>query len=82
MGWYGVLAGSSVNFLKIYAARLGGNSFQIGMLDATTALVCLLLAIPAGHWIMKRPIGKMVFWTSVVYRLGVLLWILLPWFFD
>ncbi len=82
MGWYGVLAGSSINFLKIYAARLGGNGFQIGMLDASTALVGLALAIPAGHWIVKRPIGKMIFWTSVVYRLGFLLWIPLPWLFN
>ncbi len=82
MGWYGVLAGSSINFLKIYAARLGGNGFQIGMLDASAALVGLMLAIPAGHWIVKRPIGKTIFWTSVVYRLGFLLWVLLPWVFN
>jgi len=82
MGWYGVLAGSSINFLKIYAARLGGNGFQIGMLDASAALVGLLLAIPAGQWIVKRPIGKTIFWTSVVYRLGFLLWVLLPWLFN
>jgi len=82
MGWYGVLAGSSINFLKIYAARLGGNGFQIGMLDASAALVGLTLAIPAGHWIVKRPIGKAIFWTSVVYRLGFLLWVLLPWLFN
>ncbi len=82
MGWYGVLAGSSINFLKIYAARLGGNGFQIGMLDASTAVVGLALAIPAGHWIVKRSIGKMIFWTSVVYRLGFLLWVLLPWLFN
>ena len=82
MGWYGVLAGSSINFLKIYAARLGGNGFQIGMLDASAALVGLSLAIPAGHWIVKRHIGKAIFWTSVVYRLGFLLWVLLPWLFN
>jgi MFS family permease len=82
MGWYGVLAGSSINFLKIFAARLGGNAFQIGMLDASAALVGLTLAIPAGHWIMKRHIGKTIFWTSVVYRLGFLLWALLPWLLN
>jgi MFS family permease len=82
MGWYGVLAGSSVNFLKIYAARLGGNAFQIGMLDASAAFVGLSLAIPAGQWIVKRPIRKVIFWTSVVYRLGFLLWVLLPWLFN
>jgi MFS family permease len=82
MGWYGVLAGSSINFLKIYAARLGGNGFQIGMLDASAALVGLSLAIPAGHWIVKRHIGRTIFWTSVVYRIGFLLWVLLPWLFT
>jgi MFS family permease len=82
MAWYGVLAGSSINFLKIFAARLGGNGFQIGMLDASAALVGLSLAIPAGHWIMNRHIGKAIFWTSVVYRIGFLLWVLLPWLFT
>ena len=82
MGWYGVLAGSSINFLKIYAARLGGNGFQIGMLDASAALVGLTLAIPAGHWLLNRHIGKTIFWTSVVYRLGFLLWVALPWLFN
>lgn len=82
IGWYGILAGSSINFLKIYAARLGANGFQIGMLDASAALVSLLLAIPAGHWIAKRPIGKAIFWTSVIYRIGFLLWIPLPWLFG
>ena len=82
MAWYGVLAGSSINFLKIFAARLGGNGFQIGMLDASAALVGLSLAIPAGHWIVKRHIGRAIFWTSVVYRIGFLLWVLLPWLFN
>ena len=82
MAWYGVLAGSSINFLKIFAARLGGNGFQIGMLDASAALVGLSLAIPAGHWIVKRHIGNAIFWTSVVYRIGFLLWVLLPWLFN
>jgi MFS family permease len=82
IGWFGVLSGSSVNFLNIYAARLGANSFQIGLLGAMAAAVSLMLAIPSGHWIQKRPIGKAVFWTSVVYRIGFLLWVPLPWLFG
>lgn len=82
IGWFGILSGSSVNFLNIYATRLGANGFQIGLLGATAAAVSLLLAIPSGHWIQKRPIGKAVFWTSVVYRIGFLLWIPLPWIFG
>lgn len=82
MGWYGVLAGSSVNFLNIYATRLGANGFEIGLLTAVGALVSLALAIPAGHWIEGRPIGRTVFWSSVIYRIGFLLWIPLPWMFG
>ena len=82
IGWFGVLSGSSVNFLNIYATRLGANGFQIGLLSAMAAVVSLMLAIPSGHWIQKRPIGKAVFWTSVIYRIGFLFWIPLPWMFS
>jgi len=82
IGWFGVLSGSSVNFLNIYAARLGATGFQIGLLGAMAAAVSLLLAIPSGHWIGKRHIGKAVFWTSVIYRIGFLLWVPLPWLFG
>ncbi len=82
IGWFGILSGSSVNFLNIYATRLGANGFQIGLLGAMAAAVSLVLAIPSGHWIQKRPIGKAVFWTSVIYRIGFLLWIPLPWIFS
>jgi MFS family permease len=82
MGWYGILAGSSINFLNIYAARLGANGFEIGLLTAMGAIVSLTLSIPAGHWIEARPIGKGVFWSSVVYRIGFLLWVPLPWLFG
>jgi len=82
IGWFGILSGSSVNFLTIYATRLGANGFQIGLLGAMAAAVSLVLAIPSGHWIQKRSIGKAVFWTSVIYRIGFLLWIPLPWLFS
>ncbi len=82
IGWFGVLSGSSVNFLNIYAARLGATGFQIGLLGAMAAAVSLVLAIPSGHWISKRHIGKAVFWASVIYRIGFLLWVPLPWLFG
>jgi MFS family permease len=82
IGWFGVLSGSAINFLNIYATRLGANGFEIGLLTAMGAIVSLMLAIPAGHWIEARPVGKAVFWSSVIYRLGFLLWIPLPWLFG
>ena len=82
IAWYGVLSGTAVNFLNVYATRLGASGLQIGLLTATAAIVNLFLAIPAGHWISKRHTGKAVFWSSVLFRIGYLLWIPLPWFFN
>ena len=82
IAWFGVLSGSAINFLNIYATRLGATPFQIGLLSATTAVVNLVFAIPVGHWLANRSIGKAVFWTSIFYRVGFLLWVPLPWLFD
>ncbi len=82
IGWFGVLSGSSINFLNVYATRLGASGIQIGLLGAMSALVSLVLVIPAGRWLEKRAIGRAVFWTSVVYRVGFLLFVPLPWLFN
>jgi MFS family permease len=82
IAWFGVLSGSAVNFLNIYAVRVGATGFQIGLIGAMSAIVNLFLAIPAGHWLQKQQTGKAIFWTSVVYRLGFLPFIFLPWLFD
>ncbi len=78
IGWYGLLAGSAVNFLNVYATRLGASGLQIGLLGAMAAALNLVLAIPAGRWLEKRPIGRAVFWTSIIYRAGFLTWAFLP----
>jgi len=82
IGWFGVLSGSAVNFINVYATRLGATGFQIGLLGAVSAVVSLLIAIPAGRWIEKHNTGRAVFWSSVIYRFGFLLWIPLPWLFN
>lgn len=82
IAWFGVLSGSAINFLNIYATRLGASGLQIGLIGAMAAIVNLFLAIPAGLWIEKRNIGKAVFWSSVFFRIGYLLWIPLPWLFN
>ncbi len=82
IAWYGLLAGSAVNFLTVYAARLGASGLQIGLLSALTAAVNLVLAIPAGRWLERRPVEKAVFWTAVAYRAGYLLWVFLPFMFG
>ncbi len=79
MLWFGTLSGSAMSFLTIYATRLGASGLQIGLLAAVSAMVSLVLSIPAGNWLHRVPIGKAVFWTAVLSRLGYLLWIPLPW---
>lgn len=82
IAWFGVLSGSAVNFLNIYAARIGATGFQIGLIGAMSAIVSLFLAIPAGRWLQTRYRGKAIFWTSVFYRVGFLFFVFLPWLFD
>lgn len=78
IGWFGILSGSAVNFLNVYAARLGASALQIGLIAAASAVVNLLIAIPAASWVEKRNINRAVFWSSVFYRLGYAFWIPLP----
>jgi len=78
IGWFGILSGSSVNFLNVYAARLGATALQIGLIAAASAVVSLLIAIPSARWVENRNTNRAVFWSSVFYRLGYAVWIPLP----
>ena len=78
IAWYGLLAGSTIAFLGVYAARLGASAFEIGLLSAGPATVNLLVTIPAGRYLQNRPIGKSVFASTVIFRSFYLLYALLP----
>ena len=82
IGWFGILSGSSISFLSIYATRLGARAFQIGLLGAVPAVMSLIFAIPASRFLQRTPIDKAVFWMAVFYRLGYLFWIPLPWLLN
>ena len=82
IGWFGILSGSSVNFLSVYATRLGATGLQIGLLSSMAAVVSLVLAIPTGRWLETQDLSPAVFRASVWYRLGYLLWVPLPWLFN
>jgi MFS family permease len=79
IAWYGVLSGSAISFLTVYATRLGGDAFQIGLLTAGPAVVNLLATLPSGRWLETRPIGPAVFWSAAFHRLFYLLWVIIPW---
>ncbi len=82
MAWFGVLSGAAINFLNVYATRIGATGFQIGLLSAMSAIVSLIFAIPTGRWLETRTRGRAVFWTSVFYRIGFLLYVPLPWLLN
>ena len=79
---FGILSGTVINFLNIYAARIGATGFQIGIIGAMSAVVNLFLAIPAGRWLSKRNTSRAIFWTSVYYRIGYLFFIFIPQYAD
>lgn len=79
VAWFGVLSGSAISFLSVYAARLGASSFAIGLLSAGPAVINLLLTLPAGRWLEGRPIIRSSFVSSVWHRLGYVALVGLPW---
>lgn len=81
IGWYGLLSGSTLAFLNIYAARLEASAFAIGLLTAGPGVVNLLFSIPAGRWLEGRSFIRVSFWTSLIQRLGYVAMICLPWLF-
>ncbi|MDD5370992.1 MAG: MFS transporter [Anaerolineaceae bacterium] len=79
IAWFGVLNGSTIAFLSIYAARLGASTQQLGLLNAVPAIINLMFALPAGHWLETHVHGRPVFWASIIHRLFYLALIPLPW---
>ena len=65
IGWFGLLSGSTVNFLSIYATRVGATAFQIGLIGAMSAVVSLCLAIPVGRWLQTQKTDRAVFQSAV-----------------
>ena len=77
--WYGVLSGSIIAFLQIYAVRIGANVFQVALLSSAPALVNVLLGLQAGHWLANKPLNRITFVTALWHRAGYLLLVPLPW---
>lgn len=50
----GITAGVA-SFLSVFLVRLGATSFQVGLLTAMPALTGMLLAIPVGEFLARKP---------------------------
>ncbi len=78
IGWFGLLAGSTLSFIAIYAARLGANGLQVGLLSAGPALVNMLFSLPLGRWLESQPLVRANVLAALWSRLGYLLLLLFP----
>ena len=75
---FGVLNGSAVAFLQVFATRLGATREQLGLLAAIPAMVAIAIALPSGGWLRDRSPKRMTVITAIIYRAFYLLWALLP----
>lgn len=80
--WFGVLAGSTLSFQAVYAARLGASGFQIGLLSAGPAVVNLIFTLPSGRWLEGKSLIKASFRSAILQRLGYVFLVALPWLFT
>ena len=80
--WFGVLSGSTLAFVAVYATRLGATGLEISLLTAGPAVVNLLVSMPFGRWLEGRPLVRPTFWSAALNRLGYLALIVLPWLFG
>ncbi|MCA9917353.1 MAG: MFS transporter [Anaerolineales bacterium] len=78
IAWFGILSGSAIAFMSIFAARQGASGFQLGLLSAAPAIVNLAVTLPAGQWLQHRSLSRAVFWTSFWHRLVYLPMVFLP----
>jgi MFS family permease len=81
IAWFGLLSGSTIAFLSIYAARIGANGTQVGLINAGPALINLFVALPFANWMRRKKLGKTVFWSAWWQRIFYVLLVPLPMFF-
>ena len=68
IAWFGVLSGSAMAFVAVYAARQGATGLQLGLLSASPALVNLGCTLPAARW---RYSPAAVYWPPSPDALGI-----------
>lgn len=82
IAWWGVLNGSVIVFLAVYASRLGASSFQIGILTASPALINILMTFPTNVLVRGKStfqvLRRAALFTRLFYALFIPLPILLP----
>lgn len=67
--WYGVLNGSTIAFLSVYAARIGASGDQVGWLGAVGAMANLIFTLPVGYFLARRSISRSVMLSALINRI-------------
>lgn len=78
IAWFGVLNGSAIAFIAVYATRIGASAFQLSLLAALPAVVNLVMALPAGRWLQDKPVDRATVITAILNRWFYILWVFLP----
>ena len=78
VAWFGLLFGSTISFLAVFATRLGATGWQLALLTAGPAMVSVMFTLPAGSWLEKRKLGPAVTQTAVWHRVAYLVLVPLP----
>jgi hypothetical protein len=79
VAWFGVLAGTAMAFLSVYAARLGADAVHVALLTAGPAALNLIFSLQYGRWLEGRPLARITFRSSVAHRVIYILFVILPW---
>lgn len=77
--WFGILAGSTMAFVAIFAARQGASSLEVSLLTAGPALINLAITLPVGRWLEGRRLIRTTFVSALLTRLGYVALVPLPW---
>ena len=76
---FGMLSGSTISFVAIYAVRVGASALQVSFLSSGPAVMSLVWSLPAGRWLGERQLGPATFQSGLWARLGYLALAVMPW---
>ncbi|MFN7035100.1 MAG: MFS transporter [Bellilinea sp.] len=67
--WFGVLNGSALSFLAVYATRIGARAEQIGLINAAPAIMAIIFSLPFGVWIEPQSKRRATLITALLMRI-------------
>ena len=78
IAWFGLVSGSTIAFLTIYAAHIGARPAQIGLINAAPPIVSMLFSLSFGAWMLSKSSRRVVVLNGALMRLYYLPLILIP----